>query len=123
MDIFNDDFHDFIQCLNAFNVAYILVGGYAVIIRGYSRLTGDMDIWAHKTEENYHKLLNAITEFGLPREAVVICIKKPVLGIYRLIISRQIQEKTGLSPNSAKIALQGKMVYGSNSYHVRYSSW
>lgn len=71
MDIFNDDFHDFIHCLNAFNVAYILVGGYAVIIRGYSRSTGDMDIWVNKTEENYHKLLNAITEFGLPREAVI----------------------------------------------------
>ncbi|MBY0482372.1 MAG: hypothetical protein K2Q21_13515 [Chitinophagaceae bacterium] len=39
MNIFNEDFQDFIILLNRFNVEYILVGGYAVIIRGYSRFT------------------------------------------------------------------------------------
>ncbi len=71
MDIFNDDFHDFIQCLNKFQVEYILVGGYAVIIRGYSRSTGDMDIWVNKTDLNYDKLQAAIIEFGLPGEAII----------------------------------------------------
>lgn len=71
MNIFNDDFHDFIECLNRYNVEYILVGGYAVIIRGYSRSTGDMDIWVNKTELNYYKLQNAITEFGLPSKAIL----------------------------------------------------
>jgi predicted acyl esterase len=52
MNIFNDDFRDFIQCLNKHQVEYVLVGGYAVIIRGYSRSTGDMDIWVNKTEAN-----------------------------------------------------------------------
>lgn len=37
MNIFNEDFQDFIQALNKFEVEYILVGGYAVILRGYSR--------------------------------------------------------------------------------------
>ena len=69
MNIFNEDFCDFIQSLNKFNVEYILVGGYAVIIRGYSRSTGDMDIWVNKTDENYQKLLSAITDFGLPIQA------------------------------------------------------
>jgi hypothetical protein len=71
MNIFNDDFHDFIQCLNKHNVEYILIGGYAVIIRGYSRSTGDMDIWVNKTEDNYSNLLGAIVEFGLPAKAIV----------------------------------------------------
>ena len=71
MNIFNDDFHDFIECLNKNEVEYILVGGYAVIIRGYSRSTGDMDIWVNKTESNYRKLQKAITEFGLPAQAIV----------------------------------------------------
>lgn len=70
MNIFNDDFRDFIQSLNKFEVEYILVGGYAVIIRGYSRSTGDMDIWVNKTEANYHKLQNAIVAFGLPSKAI-----------------------------------------------------
>lgn len=70
MNIFNEDFQDFILLLNRFNVEYILVGGYAVIIRGYSRSTGDMDILVNKTEENFIKLQLAITNFGLPIVAI-----------------------------------------------------
>ncbi len=70
MDIFNPDFKDFINCLNKRQVQYILVGGYAVILRGYSRSTGDMDIWVNKTDENFILLRKAITEFGLPVSAV-----------------------------------------------------
>ncbi len=70
MDIFNDDFKDFIECLNKSKVRYILVGGYAVIIRGYSRSTGDMDIWVEKSPENYQRLKQAIITFGLPSLAI-----------------------------------------------------
>ncbi|WP_262485400.1 hypothetical protein [Dyadobacter alkalitolerans] len=42
-NIFNDDFHDFLKSLNECQVEYI-VGGYSVIVHGYSRTTGDMDI-------------------------------------------------------------------------------
>lgn len=71
MNIFNEDFQDFIKSLNKFDVEYMLVGGYAVILRGYSRSTGDMDIWVNKTEENFNRLQMAITEFGLPSVAVM----------------------------------------------------
>ena len=70
MNIFNADFIDFIQCLNKHKVRYLLVGGYAVIIRGYSRSTGDMDIWVEKENLNYQSLIKAITEFGLPSFAI-----------------------------------------------------
>ena len=66
MDIFNPDFKDFILFLNQYQVQYMLVGGYAVILRGYSRSTGDMDIWVNKTPKNFKLLQNAIREFGLP---------------------------------------------------------
>jgi len=66
MDIFNPDFKDFINSLNKCQVQYMLVGGYAVILRGYSRSTGDMDIWVNKTEANFKTLKNALAEFGLP---------------------------------------------------------
>ena len=70
MDIFNPDFKDFILFLNQYQVQYMLVGGYAVILRGYSRSTGDMDIWVNKTPKNFKLLQNAIREFGLPEIAV-----------------------------------------------------
>lgn len=43
-NIFNEDFIYFIQALNNAEVKYVLIGGYAVIIHGYQRTTGDMDI-------------------------------------------------------------------------------
>ncbi|HNE92609.1 MAG TPA: hypothetical protein PLY81_04310 [Chitinophagaceae bacterium] len=70
MEIFNADFADFIKSLNKHDVEYMLVGGYAVILRGYSRSTGDMDIWVNKTEPNFTQLQKAITEFGLPLAAI-----------------------------------------------------
>ncbi len=65
-NIFNDDFRDFIRELNNHEVRYILVGGYSVILHGYSRTTGDMDIWVDKTSENYKKIKLAFFEFGMP---------------------------------------------------------
>ena len=43
-NIFNEDFRDFLNALNDAEVKYILIGGFSVILHGYSRTTGDMDI-------------------------------------------------------------------------------
>ena len=65
-NIFNSDFRDFIAALNHNQVRYILVGGYSVILHGYSRTTGDMDLWVERTKENYLKIKDAFEEFGMP---------------------------------------------------------
>ncbi|MEO0787989.1 MAG: hypothetical protein AAFY36_04965 [Bacteroidota bacterium] len=65
-NIFNQDFQDLIKLLNSSDVRYILVGGYSVILHGYSRSTGDIDLWVEPTPENYRKLVEAFTKFGLP---------------------------------------------------------
>lgn len=64
-NIFNPDFIEFIDQLNKNDVSYILVGGMAVVLHGYVRTTGDMDIWVKKTHKNYHKLVKAFHDFGL----------------------------------------------------------
>ncbi|MFN0216491.1 MAG: hypothetical protein ACKVT2_19700 [Saprospiraceae bacterium] len=64
-NIFNPDFQDFIAALNASDVAYILVGGYSVILHGYYRTTGDMDLWVQPTTENYQRLRQAFVQFGM----------------------------------------------------------
>ena len=65
-NIFNDDFRDFIDALNKYEVEYLLVGGYAVILNGYRRTTGDMDVWINVTPANHKKLIKAFLYFGLP---------------------------------------------------------
>jgi predicted nucleotidyltransferase len=65
-NIFNQDFRDFIQQFNENQVKYILIGGYSVILHGYSRTTGDMDIWVERTTENYKKIKFAFACFGMP---------------------------------------------------------
>jgi predicted nucleotidyltransferase len=70
IDIFNPDFKDLIRSLNKFEVEYLLVGGYAVILHGYIRSTSDLDIWVNRTENNYYKLMKAFLDFGLPTTEV-----------------------------------------------------
>lgn len=65
-NIFNEDFRDFLAALNKYEVRYILVGGFAVILHGHSRTTGDMDIWVERTRDNYLLLKNAFLDFGMP---------------------------------------------------------
>jgi hypothetical protein len=65
-NIFQADFRDFLTALNDQEVRYILVGGFSVILHGYARTTGDMDIWVERSTENYLKLKKAFLQFGMP---------------------------------------------------------
>jgi len=65
-NIFNVDFADFINCFNKREVEYVLVGGMAVVLNGYNRTTGDMDVWVRKTTDNYDKIARAFHDFGMP---------------------------------------------------------
>ena len=42
--VINKDFREFIELLNAHNVKYLIVGGYAVAFHGYPRYTKDLDV-------------------------------------------------------------------------------
>jgi hypothetical protein len=50
--------------LNARQVEYLLIGGYAVGYYGYPRPTGDMDIWISASPENAKKIVAALQEFA-----------------------------------------------------------
>jgi hypothetical protein len=58
------DFKDFLRLLNAHEVQYLLIGGYAVGYHGYPRATADMDIWVAIHPENAKKIVDALREFG-----------------------------------------------------------
>lgn len=58
------DFKEFIQLLNAHDVQYLVVGGFAVTFHGYPRATKDIDIWIWLDEANAEKAIQALDEFG-----------------------------------------------------------
>ena len=58
------DFKEFLKLLNAHNVEYLLIGGYAVGYHGYPRATADMDIWIAINPANAERIVAALKEFG-----------------------------------------------------------
>jgi hypothetical protein len=62
--VFNQDFKEFFQLLNAHEVHYLVVGGYAVAFHGYPRYTKDIDIWVEITPENAEKMVQTLNDFG-----------------------------------------------------------
>lgn len=64
--IFYSDFREFLQALISSKVKFLLVGGYAVVFHGYPRMTGDIDIWVERSEENYAALQDAFKKFKMP---------------------------------------------------------
>lgn len=65
-NLFNVDFQDFLRALRQHEVRYVLVGGYSVILHGYSRTTGDLDVWVEKSAANYGRLEKSFYSFGMP---------------------------------------------------------
>lgn len=65
-NLFNDDFQDFLRALWQHEVRYILVGGYSVILHGYSRTTGDLGVWVERSVDNYQRLTQAFLAFEMP---------------------------------------------------------
>ena len=58
-----DLINEFLVILKAFeeeNVEYILIGGVAIILHGYARLTEDIDVFVKNTQNNIEKMKKAL---------------------------------------------------------------
>ena len=60
-----EDFKEFLRLLNAHEVEYLLIGGFAVGYYGYPRTTADMDIWFAVSPQNTAKLYDVFIAFGM----------------------------------------------------------
>jgi len=56
-------FSDLLKLLNAHEVRYLLIGGWAVGHYGYTRATHDFDIWVATDEVNARRVRAAVLEF------------------------------------------------------------
>ena len=69
--ILSQDFRELLQLLNENGVEYLVVGGYAVILYGHVRATGDIDFWVRATPENGRAIIAALHEFGFESLSLV----------------------------------------------------
>ena len=59
-----EDFKELLGLFNAHNVAYVIVGAYALAHHGAPRYTGDLDILVRPDGENAQRILQALNAFG-----------------------------------------------------------
>ena len=58
------EWREFLACLNASGVDYLVVGAMAVAHHARPRLTNDLDIWVKPSLENGHRIEQALRAFG-----------------------------------------------------------
>ncbi|MDP6038305.1 MAG: hypothetical protein QGG64_07135 [Candidatus Latescibacteria bacterium] len=58
------DFKELLALFNTHNVAYVIVGAYALSYHGAPRYTGDLDLLIQPNPENAQRILTALSEFG-----------------------------------------------------------
>jgi hypothetical protein len=68
------DFDEFIGCLNAHGVDFIVVGAYALAYHGAPRFTGDLDVLVRPSADNAQRLIGALHAFGFPVETSLSCV-------------------------------------------------
>jgi hypothetical protein len=70
MNIFLPLHLELLQLLNKYQVEYLLIGGFAVVIHGYERTTGDMDLWLKPDNDNKYKFLQVLKEMNFEEESI-----------------------------------------------------
>lgn len=62
----NSDFSDLLRILDANQVKYLVIGGYAVVQYAEPRFTKDLDLWISTEPANAEAVFRALREFGAP---------------------------------------------------------
>ena len=59
-----EDFREFLALLNAHEVEFMIVGGYALAFHGAPRFTGDIDVFVKPDYDNAKRIIKALAVFG-----------------------------------------------------------
>jgi predicted nucleotidyltransferase len=75
---FADDLREFLSLLATNEVAFMLVGGFAVALHGHPRATADVDLWIDSSEANVARIARALEAFGFrPTATDLQCLRSP----------------------------------------------
>ena len=65
MDVYDDEIVNLWRLLQKYQVRYIMVGGFATNLHGFSRITADADMWLEDNLQNRKQFRKAINELGI----------------------------------------------------------
>ena len=65
MDIFDQEILNLWKLLHQQDVKYIMVGGFATNLHGFSRTTQDLDLWIKDTKENRKKFREVLKQLDI----------------------------------------------------------
>jgi predicted nucleotidyltransferase len=78
VNLFEEETENILSLLAKHKVKFILVGGLAVNYYGYSRTTGDVDLWLSDTPNNRICLISALKDIGM--EGVEVLAESPLMA-------------------------------------------
>jgi len=113
------DFTDILDIFIEEDVKFMIIGGVAIMLHGYVRLTEDLDLWVWANPENAAKIVKALIKFGAPMENISeedfekeeMIIQLGVKPI-RIDVTTKIEGITfeEAYPNAQKIEIDGKLL-------------
>lgn len=106
-----EEVEDFFKLMNANGVEYLIIGGVAVNIHGYSRTTGDLDIWYNPSKKNFEKLLITISDFGYDISELEKSTYNSTEGFIRIPLSQFYLELLSLIDGKMKFEEAYKRAY------------
>ncbi len=65
-----DDFRDLVVELNRAGARFLIVGAHALSAHGVPKATSGLDLWVDPAQENAARVLEALTAFGAPLDAL-----------------------------------------------------
>lgn len=69
LDALPDDFRDLLVALADAKAEFVLIGGWALAVRGRGRATEDLDVLVRPTAANAERVFRALVRFGAPAHA------------------------------------------------------
>ncbi len=108
----NQDFREFFQSLNAHDVRYLVIGGFAVAFHGHPRYTKDIDVWIDCTAANSQRMVRALSDFGFASLGMLATDFQEVGQVIQL----------GIAPNRIDILTSLKAVTFRRCYRQRMTA-
>ncbi len=105
------------------DVEFLIIGGYAVILHGYIRTTGDLDIWIHPTPENKLRLLEVFSTLQFDPAGIEIIRNMDFTNVVVFHVGEEpdrIDFLTHIAGLEFTIAQDRKECYAYQNYQIPY---